>query len=90
MELYSREIWVIMSKCRKYIAKGTPRNRELIEVENTSDNKRILTYSSKSKAELAFKNNGFYTYGIREFPYNNVNRSEYLEAVNCKMSIIEK
>lgn len=52
------EVWVIMSKDRSIIAKGTPRNRYLCKINES--NKRILTYQSKAKAESAFKNNGFY------------------------------
>lgn len=89
MEIYNKKVWVIMTKCRKYIAKGTPRNRELIEVENKKDKKRFLTYTTKSKAESAFKISGFSTWGIKDFPYDsyNTNRMEYLEAVECEMTL---
>lgn len=65
-----------MSKDRKYIAKGTPRSRHIVEVENTKCNKRVLTYSSKGVAESGFRNNGFYN-------QNNIE----LEAVECEMTI---
>lgn len=55
--------WVIMSKDRKVIAKGTPRNRHLIEVENKKDKKRILYYSSEGMARNGYST-GFYTYEI--------------------------
>jgi hypothetical protein len=90
MKIDSRKVWVIMSKCRKYIAKGTPRNRELIEVNNVKDKKRFLTYATKGKAESAFKTSGFSTWQIKDFPYDNsynADRSEYLEAVECEMSL---
>jgi hypothetical protein len=88
MEIYNETVWVIMTKCRKYIAKGTPRNRELVEVKSNCK-KRFLTYSSKAKAEAGFKLSGFYTYSLKDFPYNTygVNRSEYLEAVECRMKM---
>lgn len=90
MEIQNKTVWVIMSKCRKYIAKGTPRNRELVEVENKDDKKRFLTYASKAKAESAFKVSGFSTYRIKNFPYDSAyskDRSEYLEAVECKITL---
>ena len=86
MEIYNETVWVIMSKCRKYIAKGTPRNRELVEVSNNCK-KRFLTYSSKAKAEAGFKKSGFYTFSIGKFPYLGMLREEYLEAVECKMKM---
>lgn len=55
-----KEVWVIMSKDRKYIAKGTPRNRSLELVEDKRSKKRTLTYASKGVAENGFKNNWFY------------------------------
>lgn len=54
------KIWVIISKDRKVIAKGTPRNRFLIHFTDTKSNLRYLTYASKAKAEVAFKNSFFY------------------------------
>jgi hypothetical protein len=88
MVIDKREVWVIMTKCGRYIAKGTPRNRELIEVTDNLDKKRFLTYSSKAKAEAGFKNSGFYTYGLKDFPYDySMDRSEYLRAVQCEMTL---
>lgn len=52
-----------MSKNRTLVAKGTPRNRELVRVDNLKDTKRYLTYSSKGKAESGFKISGFYGEG---------------------------
>lgn len=82
-------VWVIMTKCRKYIAKGTPRNRYLVAVDDPKDKKRYLTYTSKGKAESAFKVSGFYTYNIDDFPYDKRTKKtdEYLEAVECEMII---
>ena len=77
-----------MTKCRKFVAKGTPRNRILIAVDDKKDKKRFLTYSSKGMAESAFKISGFYTYGLVDFPYDSwgrADRSEYLEAVECEL-----
>jgi hypothetical protein len=90
MEIENRKAWVIMTKCRRYIAKGTPRNRELIEVDNKRDKKRFLTYSTRSMAESAFRLNGFYTYRIKDFPYDVTHmdgRIEHLEAVECTFTL---
>ena len=54
------KIWVIMSKDRKVIAKGTPRNRHLIYLSDTKNRLRYLTYTSKKMAESAFKTSFFY------------------------------
>lgn len=54
------KVWVIVSKDRKVIAKGVPRERYLVEIDNNFDKKRILTYASKKKAEAGFKNSFFY------------------------------
>lgn len=88
MELENIKVWLIMAKCRKFIAKGTPRNRELILVDDKKDKKRFLTYSSKGMAESAFKKSGFSTWRTKDFPYDNsfgVDRTEYLEAVECSL-----
>jgi hypothetical protein len=88
MELENKKVWLIMTKCRKFIAKGTPRNRELISVDDKKDKKRFLTYSSKGMAESAFKTSGFSTWRCKEFPYDNSfgsDRTEYLEAVECSL-----
>ena len=56
-------VWVIMSKDRELIAKGTPRNRYLVEVGNVTDKKRQMTYSSEGKAKAAFDNRTFFYRG---------------------------
>ena len=88
MELQNQKVWLIMTKCRKFVAKGTPRNRELISVDDKKDKKRFLTYSSKGMAENAFKISGFSTWRTKDFPYDNsfrADRTEYLEAVECSL-----
>lgn len=60
MEISNKTVWVIMSKDRKFIAKGTPRSRYLVEVSDIKCNKRFLTYSSKGMAESGFNNSFFY------------------------------
>ena len=90
MEIENKKVWLIMTKCRKFVAKGTPRNRELISIGDKKDKKRYLTYSSKGMAESAFKTSGFSTYRIEDFPYDdsyNADRTEYLEAVECEIVI---
>jgi len=85
-EIKNEKVWVIMSKDRLLIAKGTPRNRCLIEVSNTKDKKRILTYASKGKAESAFKISGFYTYQLPA-EFKNAGEAENLEAVECNITL---
>lgn len=88
-----KTVWLIMTKDRKLIAKGTPRNRYLVAV-NEKDGKRFLTYDYKSKAESGFKDSGFYhSDGAREYIKSKYLGSEVwynipkedLEAVECKL-----
>lgn len=90
MEIETKKVWLIMSKCRKYVAKGTKGNRALIEVNNKKDKKRFLTYFSKGMAEAAFNYSVFSTYGLKDFPYRGLNATEYLEAVECDLNLIIK
>jgi hypothetical protein len=91
MEILKEEVWVIMSKDRKYIAKGSPRNRYLISINNHKDKKRILTYSSKDKAESGFKDYGFFNEHIIDgYGYNNYKLSNFLEAVKCDFVLTKK
>ena len=57
--MISKETWVIMSTCRTVIAAGNPRDRKLIK-GGDAGSQRILTYTTKGKAESAFKKNGFW------------------------------
>lgn len=82
MEIENKKVWVVMSKDRKVIAKGTPRNRELVFVDNLKDKKRLLTYSSKGMAESGFNKSFFYQYKI-DTKYTPSD----LEAVEVQMSI---
>jgi uncharacterized protein with PIN domain len=75
-QIIKKTVWVIMTKDRKYIAKGVPRNRWLISVDDKEDNKRVLTYTTKKKAENGFKLSGFYCGQDKE-----------LEAVKCSMAL---
>ena len=73
-----------MSKDRKLVAKGTPRNRKLILVDDKKDKNRFLTYTSKSKAEAAFSNGLWFSTYKLEPEYKNYTEND-LEAVECKM-----
>lgn len=53
-----KDVWVVMTKDNKMIAKGVPRSRYLIPVDDKKDNKRIITYSSEGKANA--NKTGFY------------------------------
>lgn len=75
MEIENTTVWLIMSKDRQWVAKGTPRNRYLINLSNIKDKKRYLTYTSKGRAEAGFSN------GLGFYGNNNVE----LEAVECQL-----
>jgi len=73
--------WLIMSKDRKFVAKGTPRSRYLVSVDDEKDKKRFLTYTTKAKAENGFKKSWFYCAG-------DITRHD-LEAVEVSVTINE-
>lgn len=52
-------IFLIISECGNLIAKGTTRDRHICHIDE-GDKKRFLTYSSKKRAENAFRGSGFY------------------------------
>lgn len=81
----SEEVWIIVSKDRKVIAKGVPRNRRLVKIDDKKDKKRILTYASKNKAESAFNDFYFYTYELENG--EDYEDPESLEAVKATMTI---
>jgi hypothetical protein len=83
MILETKIVWLIMSKDRQYVAKGTPRNRYMISIDDKKDKKRYLTYSSKGMAESGFKNSGFY--GCKK-PRGG-EPTDYYEAVECEMTL---
>lgn len=80
MMIKKQTVWVIMTKDRKRIAKGTPRSRYMVDFDDEEDKKRYLTYSSKGKAESAFKRNGFYEF------YED-DREKFLEAVEVTITM---
>ena len=47
---------------RKFIAKGVPRSRYLVAIDDEKDKKRIMTYASKGRAEAGFRTSFFYGY----------------------------
>ena len=62
--LYQEDKWVLMSKDKKVIAKGVPRNRYICLIAES--NKRILTYTSEGKARASSR--GFYkSDGVRDY-----------------------
>jgi len=87
MKIIEKTVWVIMSKDRQLIAKGTPRNRYLIRVDDESDKKRLLTYDSKGRAEAGYKVSGFYGQHLIEGFERGSKLSDFLEPVKCTMSI---
>ena len=79
----TKKVWIIVSKDRKLIAKGVPRDRHLVLIDDEDDSKRILTYASKKKAENAFKSSFFYQSHGLEKRY----KEDELEAVEAVFSI---
>lgn len=75
MIISNKKVWVIMSKDRKLIAKGNVRDRNLVPVDSDSG-ERLLTYTTKGRAEGAFKTHGFWGMdqieGFRETPRNSI------------------
>jgi hypothetical protein len=83
MILERKTVWLIMSKDRQYVAKGIPRNRYMVSVDDKKCKKRYITYSSKGMAEAGFKNSGFYG---SQRPIG-VAPEDYYEAVECEMTL---
>jgi hypothetical protein len=83
MILDNKIVWLIMSKDRKFVAKGTPRNRYMVSVDDKKCKKRYITYSSKGMAEAGFKNSGFYG---SQRP-KGVAVEDYYEAVQCELTL---
>lgn len=84
MTISNKTVWVIMSKDRKVIGKGTPRNRELVFVDDEKDKKRYLTYSSKGMAESGFKYSFFSQWKIKQVTGKEYEMDD-LEAVECNL-----
>lgn len=80
-----KTVWVIMSKDRTIIARGTPRNRCLVLVDDPKNTQRLITYSSKAKAIAGFRDSGFYNMGLLPGYRLGKPLSEYLEAVECEL-----
>lgn len=86
MIVKTERVWLIMSKNREWVAKGTPRNRCLVKVNDTKDKKRYLTYTSEGRANAAFGGYlGFYS----PVAYDKDNPNHELEAVEVEMVIRE-
>ena len=80
MTLFDQTLWVIVTKDRKKIAKGVPRKRYLIPIDDDKDKKRILTYTSKNKAIAGYRGLGFYG--------GNRYEDEDFEALQVKMLMV--
>jgi hypothetical protein len=83
MILDKKIVWLIMSKDRQFVAKGTPRNRYMVSVDDKKCKKRYITYSSKGMAEAGFKCSGFYGSAIPR----GVDPEDYYEAVECELTL---
>lgn len=80
---YTERKWVIMNQDKTVIAKGVPRNRELILVDDKTDKKRVLTYNSKKKAEAGFLGNWFWDRSGKKLTKKD------MEAVEVEITIKE-
>lgn len=103
MKLELDSVYLILSKNRKLIARGVPRNRYICHIDEKTK-KRILTYSSKGMAESGFKNSGFYLSDeskeyVKEkhpefvdaygFVHWDDRMEEQFEAIEFKMELVE-
>ena len=89
--LFKEKVWLIMSKDRTVVAKGTPRNRTLVRVDDKENNQRFLTYSSRGRAIAGFgKHMGFYNMSVlKGWSYESRDLNDFLEAVECEMLFME-
>ena len=78
-------VWVIMSKDRTIIARGTPRNRCLVLVNDPKNKQRLITYTSEAKAIAGFRDSGFYNMGLLPGYKCGDDLSKHLEAVKCEL-----
>lgn len=78
-----------MSKDRKFIAKGTTRNRHLVRTDDVNDKKRLITYSSEGRANAGFNGPYFYTHQLSEEDRVIAKDPKNLEAVKVEMIIKE-
>lgn len=85
MIIEKTKVWLIMSKDRQFVAKGSVRNRHLIRIDDKKDKKRYLSYSSKAKAESAFTVSGFYGQGQLIGHEYGKPLIDLLEAVECEL-----
>jgi len=98
--MLTQQKWVIMDLQRQLVACGVPRDRELCTLQGVGG-KRILTYTSKKKAEQGFTSSGFFiwdavalayikhAYGVdrNKFMYR---RTEFLQAVPVTVTFEER
>ena len=77
------KVCIIVSKDRKVIAKGVPRDRYLVSIDDEKDKKRILTYASKKKAENAFTDSFFY----KGYQGDKKYTPDDLEAIEARFTI---
>lgn len=88
MLVNSSTVWIIMSKDRSLIAKGNVRDRQLIPTSDTNDIQRILTYTTKGRAEAAWKTSGFYNMELIDGYDSSKLLGEYLDAVEVNLQMV--
>jgi hypothetical protein len=69
---FKSKCWVIMTKDREVIARGTPRNRELRYVNDTTGSRRILTYKTEGLARAGYTTSWFYNRTERKLSRDDV------------------
>ena len=82
MELMNDKVWVIMSRDRKVIAKGTGKDKELVSVDDKSCRRKILTYTSERSAKQGMN----YGYLAMRTGDGWEERND-LEIVECSMTL---
>jgi len=88
MIISNDDVWVIMSKDRGLIAKGNVRDRHLVPAADVHNKKRILTYTTKGKAESAMTVSGFYGQELIDGYKSRDDLSKHLEPVLVKLQMV--
>lgn len=58
--VFKKNVWIVMDKARKMIAKGAPhQTRYLVLVDDVKDRKRVLIYNSEGAARNAMVSSTF-------------------------------
>jgi hypothetical protein len=87
-------VWIIADTHRKIVAVGSPRNRRLNYVDKLKE--RVLTYGTRSKAQLGITMSGFYTHDCADYIQETygygrfrIPFEKFLEPVECALSEVD-